>query len=179
MFGLFGAIWGIGGICLLLAFTITRLLPITVEAFDYSWHWNHWASLIFNTLVMAYYEGYKGFQKGFSPRLAARARYLRSNPKRLHVLLAPLFCAGYFYSTKRRQLSIILLTLFIIIAVVLVGELRQPWRGIVDAGVVLGLAWGLVSTTFFGFTALSASEFNHATDIPDDYCEDIPLQKNG
>lgn len=167
MFGLSGAIWGVGGFCLLLVFTITRLTPITLEAFDYTWAWNHWASMIFNTLIMAYYEGYKGFQKGFSPRIAARARYLKLNPKPLHILLAPLFCAGYFYANKRRQLSIILLTLFIIIAVMLVGELRQPWRGIVDAGVVLGLTWGLVSTILFSFIALTASEFNYATDIPD------------
>jgi hypothetical protein len=29
--------------------------------------------------------------------------------------------------------------------VVLVSQLPQPWRGIVDAGVVVGLVWGMTS----------------------------------
>jgi hypothetical protein len=36
-------------------------------------------------------------------------------------------------------------TLAIIILVLLVNQLSQPWRGIIDAGVVVGLTWGLAS----------------------------------
>ena len=33
----------------------------------------------------------------------------------------------------------------VIVLIVLVEQLPQPWRGIVDAGVLLGLGWGLGS----------------------------------
>ena len=38
------------------------------------------------------------------------------------------------------------LTLAIILMVRIVHGLAQPWRGIIDLGVLAGLAWGLVTT---------------------------------
>ena len=39
--------------------------------------------------------------------------------------------------------------------VVFVRMLAQPWRGIIDAGVVLGLAWGVVSIVYYVVRAMS------------------------
>jgi hypothetical protein len=115
---------------------------------------------------MAYAEGYKGFQKAFSPRTAARARYLRLNPRVVPVILAPFFCMGYFHATKRRKITSISLTLGIIVLIVLVSFVTQPWRGIIDAGVVVGLAWGVVSLLIFSFQALGQEHYRYSPEVP-------------
>jgi hypothetical protein len=115
---------------------------------------------------MAYFEGYKAFQLGFSPRVAARARYLRDHPSLLHALLAPLFCMAYFHASRRRQITSISVTAGIIVLVILVRMLPQPWRGIIDGGVVVGLAWGLVTLALFGYQALTNSSFPYPPEVP-------------
>jgi hypothetical protein len=164
--GWIGALWGIIGVSALLLYAIEQLTPIMLDALNDDWNWNHWASLVLNVIMMAYYEGYKGFQKGFSPRVAARAKYLLKNPRWLHVVLAPLFCVGYFHSTMRRKISIYILTSCIFLFIYLVGLLSQPWRGIFDASVILGLSWGLISLLIFSTLALTSRTFNYAADLP-------------
>lgn len=109
----------------------------------------HWAALIFSVLYMAYAEGYKGFHQGFAPRVVIRANYLRQNPRISHIVLAPIFCMGYIYATRRRKLLSYGLSTMIICFVLIARMLPQPWRGIVDAGVVTGLAIGIVSILYF------------------------------
>jgi hypothetical protein len=104
-------------------------------------------------------EGYRGFQKSFSPRTAARARYLRDHPTHLRVAAASLFCFGYFQATLRRRSVAWGLTIGIVLLVGLVRLLPQPWRGIVDAGVVISLAWGTISLVLFSIRALTAPHF--------------------
>jgi hypothetical protein len=165
--GLFGAVWGLMGVLVLLLSACFRLWPKAVDAFSHPFGLHHWLSLIVIVLGMAYAEGYKGFQKAFSPRVAARARYLRDNPRPLHVLLAPLFCMGYFHATKRRQITSLSLTLGIIVLVVLVSYVAQPWRGIIDAGVVVGLAWGVLTVAMYGLSALRSRDFSYSPEVPD------------
>lgn len=109
----------------------------------------HWLALAFSVIYMGYAEGYKGFHQGFAPRVVVRARYLAANPRPLHVLFAPLFCMGYIYATRRRQILSIALTLMIICFVLIARSMPQPWRGIVDAGVVVGLSLGVASIAYF------------------------------
>ncbi|MFL2840253.1 MAG: hypothetical protein ACJ0BT_00190 [Pseudohongiellaceae bacterium] len=61
---------------------------------------------------------------------------------------------GYIYATKKRKLSSFLLTSAIIILVIVVMMLPQPWRGIVDAGIVLGLILGVSSIVYFWVQSL-------------------------
>lgn len=103
---------------------------------------------------MAYSEGYRGFQCSFSPRVAERAVLLRAEPTPVRVLLAPLYCAGFFASTRRVQITAFAVTVGVIALVQLVHYLNQPWRGILDAGVVVGLGWGTIATAALGFSAL-------------------------
>jgi hypothetical protein len=165
--GLFGAVWGLAGILLLLGSAIWRLTPMALDAFSHPFAWHHWASLIVIVLGMAYAEGYRGFHKAFSPRVAARARYLRDHPRLSHVLLAPFFCMGYFHATRRRMITSISLTTGIIILVVLVRFVPQPWRGIIDAGVVVGLAWGVMTVAVYGLAALRHEGFPYSPEVPD------------
>jgi hypothetical protein len=112
-------------------------------------------------------EGYRGFQKKFSPRTAARVKYLRDHPTWPRVLLAPFFCMGYFYAKRKTRIIAICLTLGIILLVVLVRFLDQPWRGIVDFGVVLGLSYGLISFALYTAKALFAPSFEFSPEVPE------------
>lgn len=165
--GALGAFWGLAGVLALLVSACLRLWPKTVAAFSQPFAWYHWAALVVIVLGMAYAEGYKGFQKAFSPRTAARARHLRQNPRIDHVILAPFFCMGYFHATKRRKITSISLTLGIIVLIILVSYVSQPWRGIIDAGVVVGLVWGIISLIMFSMQAFSTREFPYSAEVPD------------
>lgn len=165
--GTVGAFWGLAGVVALLLSACVRLWPKAVDAFCHPFAWHHWASLVAIVLGMAYAEGYKGFQRAFSPRTAARMRYLRQHPSITHVIFAPLFCMGYFHATKRRKVTSISLTLGIIALIIVVSFVAQPWRGIIDAGVVVGLAWGIVSLLIFSGMALFSSSYSHSPEVPE------------
>ena len=142
-------VWGLGGILAFLTYAVYRLAGKFLEALDFSFTGPQWLLLVVNTAFMAYSEGYKGFHKSFAPRVVARALTLRSQAAGLRVLLAPLFCMGYFHTTRRRLLGTYGLTIGIAVLIVLFQYLPQPWRGILDFGVVVGLSLGIASILLF------------------------------
>jgi hypothetical protein len=166
--GLIGAIWGILGVVLLLSSAVYRLSSAARGAFALSWQWQHWVFLLFVLLFMAYAEGYRAFQQRFSPRVAARAKYLMKNPSFFRVLLAPLFCMGFFHATRKRKITSLSVTAGIILLVVLVRAVSQPWRGIIDLGVVVGLTWGIVSILVFSIQAFTSEIFAYAPEVPEE-----------
>ena len=129
----------------------------------------HWAALIFSVVFMAYTEGYKGFHHGFAPRVVIRANYLKDNPHIIHIILAPLFCMGYIHATRKRKVISIGLTLMIICFILVAPMLPQPWRGIIDAGVVVGLSIGIISIIYFIFLGiLHPQAIEVSAEVPDD-----------
>lgn len=166
MLGAISALWGFIGVVGILGSAIYRLGQIGFEVMDYSLLWYHWAALVFSILFMGFAEGYRGFQKGFSPRVAARVKYLYDYPNAVRLILAPFFCMGLFDVEKRRRIVTICLIIGIICLVQLVYLLDQPWRGIVDAGVVTGLTWGVVSFILFTLKAFTDKSFNHSPEVP-------------
>jgi len=141
--------WGFLGIVALLLQACIRLGSIAFEAMTMPLNGLQWAGLIGSVVFMGFSEGYRGFQLQFSPRVVARALWLGQNPSLLNVILAPLFCMGFFGATRKRKIVSYVLTAFIICAVIVIRLFSQPWRGIFDAGVVFGLAWGLASMFYF------------------------------
>jgi hypothetical protein len=144
--GAFAVTWGVGGFVLLLGFALWRLTPMALESFDHPWGWPHITVFVFNLAAMAWFEGYQGFQKAYSPRFAARCRQWARMAGWPQALVAPLVCMGFLHAPRRRIVATWLLTAGIVGVVLLYRQLPQPWRGILDAGVVLGLAWGLAAT---------------------------------
>ncbi|MDO8907058.1 MAG: hypothetical protein Q7W55_01015 [Pseudohongiella sp.] len=144
-----GFIWGVGGILLLLLFAIVRLGGVALELTAFSLTLWQWLIMVVWLGYMVWAEGYKGFHLAFAPRVVVRASYLADNPKALHVLLAPLFCMGYIHATPRRRLMSIALSCMIVSFVLLARMLPQPWRGIVDVGVVAGLVFGVGSIVYY------------------------------
>jgi hypothetical protein len=164
--GQLGAAWGTLGVAGLLLFAIYRLTPKAVAAYEGGLTTAQWWITGAVCLFMAYAEGYRGFQLRFSPRTAARIRHLRDHPNGLHTALAPLFSMGFFHATRRTKITAYALTFGIILLVTLVHRLAQPWRGIIDAGVVIGLSWGVVSLLCFVVLALTRSSFDHSPEVP-------------
>ena len=155
--GVGGALWAVAGIAGLLAWAIVRLADIAIGALDEPFAWYHWAAIGAFVPFMAWSEGLRGFQRRFSPRVAERAMLIRTAPTAARVIFAPLFAAGFFGGSRREQVGACLGTVAIVALVILVHRLDQPWRGILDAGVVAGLTWGVVATV-----ALSARAWRTA-----------------
>jgi hypothetical protein len=174
---LIGFYWGILGVTGLIGSAVFRLSPRILELDIAMLGPLHWAALLLFTPYMAYAEGYKGFHLNFAPRVVKRALVLRDGGKAavaasesavvesaagketsapllspqhqlLLTLLAPLFCMGLVYATRTRLLVSILVTSGIVALVLLVSHAPQPWRGIIDVGVVTGLVIGIGSLLY-------------------------------
>jgi len=155
--------WGIAGVLALLGNAIYRLTPYALELFEQTLTSVELVVLAAWVLFNAYSEGYRAFHRMFSPRVVARARTL-AGARRLFVVLAPLYCMGLFHATRRRVIVSWSITIGIVGIVILVRSVAQPWRGIIDAGVVVGLAWGVASIVYYTARALAG----HAMPVPPD-----------
>ena len=144
MAGYLALLWGIGGVIALLSLAIVRLASISVTAFGFTLTPAHWCVLAISVSFMAYAEGYRTFQKIWAPRVVGRAFELRNNWSPIRLLLAPLFCMSFFDATKKRMVTAWITTFSIVVLIVLMNRIAQPWRGLIDTGVVVGLSWGIV-----------------------------------
>lgn len=167
MLGTIGAIWGVLGVTLILGRGLLCIYPYSSALCGIQLSAIHWVALAVSLVFMGYAEGYKGFQLKFSPRVAARALYLKQHPTVLRVVFAPLFCMGYFHATRKRKIVSYSLTFGIILLIIGVSRMNQPWRGIVDAGVLLGLGWGLASIWLFTCKAFFGSGCDVSPETPD------------
>jgi len=166
MLGAIAAIWGFLGICLLFGSAIYRLGSMALQLSPGDFSWYHWLALAISLVFMGFAEGYRGFQQNFSPRAAARIRYLSRNLTLMRGLLAPLFCMGFFHASRKRMIVSYSLTGGIVLLILLVRTVAQPWRGIIDVGVVLGLSWGILSLAAFTLQAFTNPAFNHSPETP-------------
>lgn len=164
--GAIAAVWGFLGVSFILCGAIYRLFPIAWQVTLEPLSILQWLVLVGFSGFMLFAEGYRGFQQGFSPRVAARIRYLHGHPTWLRTLLAPLFCMGFFHTTRKRKIVVTCLTIGLFCLVQVVHLLQQPWRGIIDVGVILGLAWGWLALVAFTWQAFTDQHFNHSPELP-------------
>ncbi|MCA9720447.1 MAG: hypothetical protein H6713_24620 [Myxococcales bacterium] len=160
-------LWGVGGVLLFVAQGIYRLTPIALEplrdgALTTSQACVYAAWVLLNTFL----EGYRGFQRGFAPRVVTRALVLAARPRPLLVLLAPLYCMGLMHASRRRLIASWSLLLGIIAIIILVRRAPPPWRAIVDGGVVVGLTYGFVAQLVFLARGLVGRAERVAPDLP-------------
>lgn len=161
-------VWGVGGVLLLLGQALWRLTPIALDAIEAGLSTFEWIVLVVWVVLNAHAEGYRGFHRRFSPRVVARARVLGADPRPLWVVFAPLFCMSLFHASRRGLIVARVLVVAIVTVVILVRQLDQPWRGIIDAGVVVGLALGSLSIVYFVGRALSGGSLPIPPDLPPD-----------
>lgn len=139
-------LWASGGVVLLIGQALYRLSTIAYEALSSgTMTQTQWVICIVWSLSNCYMEGYKGFHTKFVPRVVARAHHLAHNPFQPAVLLAPLFSMAFFHSARRGKAAAWGVTFAVLLAIFAVRQLPQPWRGIIDAGVVAGLGVGILS----------------------------------
>lgn len=148
------ALWGVIGVIALLGFAVYRLTPFVLELTHERLEWWQWMAMSAWCAFMLYSEGYRAFQQQFSPRVVARAQYLCKQATTVCIVLAPLFCVGYFAAPRRRVITAYVLMIGIIMLIVLVHFVPQPWRGIIDVGVVAGLFYGIMTLVVYGIKAM-------------------------
>jgi len=161
--------WGVLGFAAILGSAIYRLTPYAVTALrDGELVWWQWGVLAVWVFFMAYAEGYKGFQVKVSPRVVARGMHLVEHPRTLHVVLAPFFVMCLFHATRKRLIVSWSVLSGVVLLVIGVRHLDQPWRGIIDGGVVVGLAWGLITMLWYFVAGLSGRTVPAVPEIPGD-----------
>lgn len=154
--GLIGAFWGVGGVLLLVAVAIVKLSQPAAEALSFPLRWFHWVALLPIVGFFLYGKGYHGFSRALAPHIARRAAALRAEPTTLRVLLAPLYCLGYFHNERRKQLAVVGMTLAMAGFIFLLPHLGQPWRGLLDVGIVAALVWGFGSILLLSLPVMVA-----------------------
>jgi hypothetical protein len=165
--GAAAAAWGVAGQLLLFVAAIGRLFPVAREALTaHDLGAGGWLLTVATLAVLGYFMGHRGLQRGYAPRVVARAVHLARNPRPVHALLAPLYCMGLVHASRRRRIASAVLVVTMVGLVLLVRGLPQPYRGIVDAGVVLGLLWGAGSVVAFAVRAIAGNPPRAPLDLP-------------
>jgi hypothetical protein len=161
--------WGVLGVVALLAQAVWRMVPLALEPFQH-----HTLGAVEIGVYVAwvafslYAEGYRAFHLRFSPRVVARAVHLARHPRALHVIFAPAFCMGLLHATRRRLIVAWVSVIAIVGLVITVRSFPQPWRGIIDGGVVAALLWGIASIFYFLGKVLAGRELVFPNDVPED-----------
>ncbi|NOY89630.1 MAG: hypothetical protein GXP55_00375 [Deltaproteobacteria bacterium] len=162
------ALWGVLWVTALLSQAVMRLLPRAIEPWtEGSMSGLQMALYVGVVVIMAYSEGYRAFQLRFSPRVVSRAVHLGKHPKPLHVVFALFFCMSLFHSTKRQKTVSWFFVFGILALVIMVRQLSQPWRGIIDGGVVVGLGWGIAAIWWIFARALMGHPAPEPPDLPE------------
>ena len=145
LLGIIGYIWGFLGISYMILHGLSCMIPYVIELDFRLFKWYHMISFFGVIIILGYSEGYKGFQKSFSPRTANRLYNIFLKPTFFRVFFSPFISMGFIESSKKLKYISYGLLLMIVMFILLIGKLNDPWRGIIDAGVIVGLSWGLVS----------------------------------
>ena len=171
LWGWAGALWGLLGFSALLVEALSRLIPRAISLQDHSFSVGEAVAFGGILVFFAAIEGYGGFQRSFAPRAAMRAVLLvREGPRAgwLRLVLAPLFCMALIGALQRRLIINWCLFVGIIGMIAMVMRLEEPFRAMMDAGVVVGLTWGLIATGVFGVRALSGAPLDVDLELPEE-----------
>jgi hypothetical protein len=160
-------VWGIGGVLVLLAQALVRLTPRALDAIGGGLTPLQWLVLAAWCAFMVHAEGIKGFHRRFSPRVVARAWALAERPRPWQLALAPAYCMSLVHASRRGMIVAWSITIGVLGLIAVVSQLAQPWRGIVDAGVVLGLGIGAASIVWFAIRAVSGVAPPVGPDLPE------------
>ncbi|CAK9060744.1 unnamed protein product [Durusdinium trenchii] len=164
--------WGVVGVVAYLSYGVAKVVPIVLDGLGAITEPWQWGLLAVTLLFFAYVEGYRGFQLGFSPRVVSRAWVVSEEAEYApvwHKVLAPAFCIGYFHGSKKRVITSWAVTTVIFLVVIGVRQLDNPYRAIIDAGVIVGLMWGILSIIVIYLASLQSQkppEFDPA--LPDE-----------
>jgi hypothetical protein len=159
--------WALLGVMLLLSQALWRLTPLAWEPIARDLlSPSQVAIYVLWVAFNAYAEGYRAFHRAWSPRVVRRAWLIAESPRPLYVVLAPLVAMGLVHATRRRLIISWTLTSAIVAAILLLRHVPQPYRGIVDGGVVIGLAIGVLSLIVHFARSLNGTAPEVPSDMP-------------
>lgn len=164
--GVWSRFWGLLGVTVFLMGAVFRVMPNWEEVSTAATGPLAYALLAFLLPVMVYFEGYRGFYKGFAPRVVSRSKSLPNESKRVYQVLAPLFCMGFIGSSRRRKLGLSVVTLSIAVLVLWVKGLSQPWRWVIDFSVGMALLGGTLSIIWLAYRDWHREEYPCDPEIP-------------
>eukprot|EP00930_Biecheleria_cincta_P095980 TRINITY_DN87863_c0_g1_i1.p1 TRINITY_DN87863_c0_g1~~TRINITY_DN87863_c0_g1_i1.p1 ORF type:complete len:214 (-),score=20.73 TRINITY_DN87863_c0_g1_i1:36-620(-) len=162
-------VWAIFTWVIMFAKCIVDLTPGGFEPFQKqnltSGQWAGYAAIALSIWLC---EGIGAFQRSFSPMVVRRGYELNASSRCYEIVLAPFFSAGLFAATPTRLLKSWLLMAILIPGLALtVPHLPYPWRGAVDAGVVLGLGWGTAVIAILGLRGLVTGQWpDRSAELP-------------
>lgn len=143
--GVAAPLWALVGVGALFANAALRLGMRGVSVMRGGLSPLEWAVLGVLTVVFVYGEGVRALQRVYIPRLVGRIRELRTERKLAYRLAAPLFAMALVGAPRRTMLRAWAGVGAIVLAVLLVRALPDPWRGIVDFAVAAALAWATLA----------------------------------
>ena len=173
------ATWGVVCVLALLGQAVVRLSPIAWEAWrSPSLTVGQRVGFVLWVVFNAYAEGYRGFHLRFSPRVVARAFYLGDHPRPVDVVLALPYVMSLYHARRRQRIVSWTFIVLLVVVIAAVRALPQPWRGLIDGGVVVGLLLGTLSVVYFYVRGL-AGDPPPVPDLPDARTPDARCANTG
>lgn len=137
--------WGILGVTLLLGRASLDLGARGVHTMRAGLTLGEWLALGALTGFFVYVEGMRALQRRFAPHVVDRALALRANAPVLWRVLAPFYVLGLVGAPARALVRAWGGVAAIVVAVLIVRAMPEPWRGVVDVAVAAALVWGTVA----------------------------------
>ena len=103
-----------------------------------------WVALAILSAAFVYGEGMRALERRWVPGVIARAHTL-DRASALNRWLAPLYAMSLVGAPRVVLARAWVGVALIVLAVLVVRALPEPWRGIVDTAVALALLWGLIA----------------------------------
>ena len=141
------AAWAVGGVIAMFVEAAYRLAVKAAETVQAGLSPFEWVAFAAIAGSLAYFEGYRAFQVRFGPRIVARAFAFSGEFRPRWIPLAPFHALSLFGGTRAEIARGWLVVALVAGAVFAVRALPFPWRGLVDGGVSIALAWGIVAMT--------------------------------
>lgn len=148
--------WAVTGVAALFLTAAGRLGGRGLETMRAGMTAWQWLALVLLTAAFVYGEGYRALHRRYAPFVVERAGRLGPASSRLRCVLAPLWAMALVGERSRLVVRAWAGAWAIVVAVVLVRSLPEPWRGIVDFAVAGALFWGFVALLLEAWGSLSS-----------------------
>jgi len=136
--------WALVGVAALLGNAVVRLGGRGLDTVRDGLSTGEWAVLAAVCVLFVYVEGVRALQRKWVPFVVARIEALGRRSPLLHRVLAPLHVMALVGGPGRTMLRAWTGVAAVLVAILVLRQVPDPWRGIVDVGVAAALGWGLL-----------------------------------
>lgn len=143
--GRLATMWALAGSAVVLTHAAVRLGAQGLDTVRNGLGSGEWLALVVLTTAFVYGEGVLALERRFIPHLVDRSRRLAGEGSAALRILGPLYAFSLVGAPARALVRAWAGVAAIVLAVVTVRALPDPWRGIVDLAVAAALAWAVVA----------------------------------